>query len=276
MKNYSEEVRKSVLMYYGYISELFGYNSKSDENICKGISTVFWNSLNTFDSDARFKIFTTPFLYAFENKNAYNIPDIAKFLSVTSKLQMFTDFYRLNRYGNIVEDKPSKDLSSIDSYEFINIAFQDHDLANVMLYALANYEESSGYKKILLDRCLNEKDVETLSKINPFFKEEYDKSNIPLDLEFIKKHIGKWQKSFPNDEDESYVQSADFIMKLYKINKDEATALLSDLFRQDLGILDYKGDDEDIIKIGQVTINHRNLALMLKDYYKYETQTLKK
>ena len=276
MENCSKMIREAIINYYGHITEIFEYNSKSDIKVCEAITAVFWNSLNSFDSDERFKIFSTPFSYVFENEDSYNIPNIAKFLSVTSKLQMFTDFYRFNRYSNIVENRPSKDLSIIDSYEKIRKVFYQHDLANVMFYALVNYEESSGYKKVLLDRCLNEKDIETLSKLNPFFQEEYEKSKIQIDLDFIKKHIGKWQKQFPNDEDESYVQSADFIMKLYKINKDDATAILSDLFRQDLGILDYKGEDEDVIKIGQVTINHRNLALMLKDYYKYETKTLKK
>ena len=270
MENYSNLIRENIINYYGFIANLYNYQASNE------INNTFWNSLDVFGNDSPVKIFTVPSTYT--NKNLYNIPETAKFLAITSKLQMYTDFYRFNKYQNIMYNKDLIDLTCIDSYESLNQNFDDRNLSNTMFYSLVKYAESSEYKKVLINKCLNKKDVETLNKINPFFKEEYDKCNIPLDLDFIKTHIGKWQKSFPDDENESYVQSADFIMKLYKINQEDAKRILIDLFRQiqDLGILSYNGEDEDIIKIGQVTINHENLAIMLKDYYKYETKTLKK
>ena len=270
MKNNSSLIRENIIKYYGFIANLYNYQSANE------INSTFWNSLDAFESDSPIKIFTVPSTY--DNKYLYNIPETAKFLAITSKIQMYTDFYRFNKYSNIIYNKELKDLNDSCSYEGLNQNFNDKKLSNVMFFSLVRYAESSGYKKVLLNKCLNKNDVEKLSKVNPFFKEEYDKCNISLDLDFIKKHISKWQTSFPDDEAESYIQSADFIMKLYKINPEEARELLIDLFRQiqDLGILSYNGEDDETIKIGQVSVNNENLALMLRDFYQYEVKTLKK
>ena len=267
MKNNSDKVRESVIKYYGFISELFDDQEQ--------VRILFWNSLNTFDKDGVSKEYLSP--YMFNISRLDEMKDTGKFLSVTSKIQMYTDFYRFDKLSAILNNGEVKEfLLKNDSYEKINKYFNSEQLPNYMLYYLMKYTQASGYTKVLLNKCLNEDDIKLLSSINPFFMEEYEKSNVLVNLDFIKKHIGKWQKSLPDDEDESYIESADFIMKLYKLREKEATDLLIELFRQDLGIISYDNDDVEIIKIGQISVSRKNLAIMLKDYYKYETEALKR
>ena len=143
-----------------------------------------------------------------------------------------------------------------------------------MLYFLFSYNEISGFDKVLLNKCLEETDINILKNVNPFFESEYNATNVDVDLDFLKRQIEKWQKSYPDDIEKSYMEASYFLFDLYKINKEECESVIIDLIRQDLGIYSCNEERENTIKIGQAIFDEDKLSMMLKDYYKYETKEL--
>lgn len=264
-QNISKQIRKYVYKQCDLLDTIFSDLSDNDK------AELLFKSLDSLENNASVHIL-----------NGYQIPDILDFSALRgtalfTRIQMYTDYYRSAKlqdklYGtNVINTFPKiksyKDIQKFSKNEYIQFEMFD---------SMKEYNESSGFDKVLFAKCLDEKDVKLLKSINPFFEYEYDKCNVNVDLDFMVKQMEKWQKHFPDDLDISYQRASTFIFELYQLRKEEAENLLIDLFREDLGIISSTSDDEEYIQMGQVKINTDNLALMFKDYYKYQKKVLKK
>ena len=264
-QNISKQIREYVYKQCDLIKGLF------DEVTDEEMANILFESMNNLESNSKVHLL-----------NGYNVPGVLDFRTLRlatlfTRVQMYTDYYRSVKlqdelYGTSVIDSFPK----IKSYENLKDLFNTNINKYEMLDSLKEYHESSGFDKVLFAKCLNKKDVKHLKSINPFFEYEYNKCNVDIDLDFIVKHIEKWQKRFPQDLNISYDQAARFVFELYTLKKEEAENLLLDLFREDLGIISSTKENEDYIQMGQITINMDNLATMFKDYYKYQKKLIKK
>lgn len=264
-QNSSKQIRKYIMKQCDLINNLF------EDPTIEEISMVLFESLDNFESNSKVHLL-----------NGYDIPDVLDFstlrlTSLLERVQMYTDYYRsVKLQDSLYNTKVLPTFLKIDSYENLRRFSNDETVKYEMLASSIEYYRSSGFDKVLFAKCLDSKDVKHLKSINPFFEYEYNKCNINVDLDFMVKHIKKWQKYFPQDINISYNQAARFVFDLYKLRKEEAENLLVDLFREDLGIISSTNDDDECITMGQVKVNVDNLAVMLKDYYKYQEKVLKK
>ena len=264
-KNYSKQIRRYVINQCDLINDVFNGVSNLE------MSQLLFESLDNIESDKKVHIL-----------NGYKIPEVFDFsilkgISVLSRIQMYTDYYKSAKLQDKLYNTSELAIfPKIKSYEDIK-NFSKNDIVQYeMVESLKEYNDSTGFDKVLFAKCLDKKDIKHLKSINPFFEYEYNKSNIEVDLDFIIKHIEKWQKYYPFDTNLSYDKASAFIFDLYHIRKEEAENLLLDLFREDLGIISSTNPDEECIKMGQINLTMPNLATMFKDYYKYQKKVLKK
>ena len=263
-KNFSKKVREYILRQCDLIDT--NYKKCTDEDKSK----IIFNSINNIESNAKIHLLV-----------GNNIPDVFNFTSLRavsfiSRIQMYTDYYRSAKLQDkLYETNQLKTFLKVKSYDDIKRFSNNQNVQYEMLESLKEYYESSGYDKVLFNKCLDEKDIKHLKAINPFFEYEYDKSNVKIDLEFMLKNIKKWQKHCAYDLDISYDAASRFVFDLYKLNKEEAQKLLIELFNQDLGIISSTKENDEYIKIGNIILNIDNLSIMFKDYYKYQIKKLK-
>ena len=264
-QNISKQIRKYIYKQIDLIDTTF--NNLNDEEK----ANIFFQSMDNIESNSKIHLL-----------NGYNIPAVLDFgvlktTTILSRVQLYTDYYRsVKLQDELYGTEVLKSFPKIRSYNDLKRFFSTNINKYEMIDSLKEYNESSGFDKVLFAKCLNEKDINHLKTINPFFEEEYEKCNIDVDLDFIVKHIEKWQKQLPLDVDMSYYQASRFIFELYTLKKEEAQKVLLDLFREDLGIISSTAQDDEYIQMGQVKINVDNLAIMFKDYYKYQKKVLKK
>ena len=265
-QNTSKKIRNYIRNQCSIIDETFWDVSDSEK------AAIFFESMDNFESSSPIHIL-----------RGHDVPDVVDFkilrgITIFSRIQLYTDFYRsMKLQDKLFGTDRLESYPRVKSYDDIKKMSENDIVKYEMLDSLMEYNESSGFDKVLFSKCLDESDVKYLKSINMFFEEEYEKSNINVDLDFIVKHIEKWQKSFPMDINISYDQAAKFIFDLYKLKKEEAENFLVDLFREDLGIISStKSENEDSIMMGQVCLNVDNLSIMLKDYYKYQKKVLNK
>lgn len=264
-QNISKQIRKYIYKQIDLIDTTF--NNLNDEEK----ANIFFQSMDNIESNSKIHLL-----------NGYNIPAVLDFgvlktTTILSRVQLYTDYYRsVKLQDELYGTEVLKSFPKIRSYNDLKRFFSTNINKYEMLESLKEYYFSSGFDKVLFAKCLEENDVKHLKSINPFFEYEYNKCNVNVDLDFIVKHIKKWQKYFPQDINLSYIQASKFIFDLYKLRKEEAENLLIELFREDLGIISSTNNDEETITMGQVKINENNLAIMFKDYYKYQEKVLKK
>lgn len=263
-QNNSKKIREYVLEQCTSFDIIF--NKCSDEEK----ANILFKSINNFESNSK--------IHLLEGKN---IPDVLDFsvlrgTALLSRIQMYTDYYRSAKLQDkLYETNQLNTFLKVKSYDDIKKFSNSNYVQCEMLESLKDYYESSGFDKVLYNKSLDEQDVKHLKAINPFFEYEYNKSNVNIDLNFINKHIKKWQKYCAYDLNISYDAAARFIFELYKISKQEAENLLIELFNQDLGIISSTKENDEYIEIGNVKINADNLAIMFKDNYKYQNKKLK-
>ena len=189
--------------------------------------------------------------------------------SYMSLIQMYTDYYRVSNYF----DKEKASKFGVDELKY---EIYEEELLKKMLSALKIFYDASGYFKILINKKTDQFDNEYLSFLNPLYNEERKKLNVTLDLNFINRHIEKWQKSFPNNINLSFDESAKFIMNLYKISKKDAENVLKELFKSDIKIINYKRIVPNSIIIGNYIVTEENLKHMLRDNYQKNHILIKK
>lgn len=264
-QNNSKKIRKYVCEQCELINLIYSPISEIE------ISEILFQSIDNYESNQ-----TTHMLIGCSLPHEFNF-NALKGTALLMRIQLYTDYYKSVKcqdklYGTNVLMKFPK----IKSYEDLQKFSKDENTQYEMLDSLKEYNESSGFDKVLFAKCLDKKDINHLKAINPFFEEEYEKCNVNVDLDFMFRHIKKWQNFFPMDVEMSYDQASRFIFDLYKLNKEEAENLLIDLFNEDLGIFNSTGQDEEYIQMGDLRINLSNLAIMLKNYYKYKEKILNK
>ena len=200
-----------------------------------------------------------------------------QFISKLQRIQMYTDYYRsVKMQDKMCSTHVLKNFPKIKNYGDLVRFSLDENAQYEMFQSTLEYDESSGFDKVLFAKCLDEEDVEHLKTINPFFEYEHEKCNVDVDLEFIVKHIEKWQNQFSYDPELSYDKASRFVFELHELRKEEAEKLLTELFNENLDIISCVDKDDEYIEMGQVKISMDNLAVMLKDYYKYHEKVLKK
>ena len=264
-QNISKQIREYVYKQCDLIEEIF--NGITDEET----AIILFDSMNNFESNSKVHLL-----------NGYNVPNVLDFgtlrlTALFTRVQMYTDYYRsVKLQDKLYGTEVLNSFPKVKSYENLKEFFNTNKNKYEMLDSLKEYHESSGFDKVLFAKCLDKRDIKHLKTINPFFEYEYNKCNANIDLDFIIKHIEKWQKHFPDDLNISYDQAARFVFELHTLRKEEAENLLLDLFREDLGIISSTAEDKEYIQMGQVRINMDNLATMFKDYHKYQKKLIKK
>ena len=211
--------------------------------------------------------------------NSYNVDNATVYFLNSKyllKTQMYTDYFRFLKLQDVIYGAEQlKKLPIIEDYDDI-LDYSDNNIVFIqMLDSMRNTHISSEYVKILLNKCLSNREVKYLSNLNPLFKLEYEMYNKDINLEFIKDKMFEHIEETPDKKQEVFEEASAFLFDLYNINKEEATNLFIELFNQDLGIISSTYEDENTIRLGQVVLRMDNLALMLKDYYEYEQKQYK-
>ncbi len=213
---------------------------------------IFLNSLNYIDTYSYLKKIQLIGI----GERSYRF---ARLISTMIRTQMYTDYYRNEKYLSLLSNKK---LNVISYEEFLNNGINNH-FENSMVSSLERFPDLSGYEKVLQTKSLNEQENIYLIKNNPFYEYEKNKYDIEITLDFIKKHIGIWQKCF-NDEEKSYDGAADFIYKLNIIRTQEAKNLLMQICE----FLSVKYDEKILLSKSQ-------LKELLKKYYLRSNEELK-
>lgn len=263
-----------------YVMEQFNLINNLDNNLTfEDKAQILFDSMDNFENDNYLHYLISPSVIDKIDFEAYRI------ITILSRIQMYTDYYMSSKLQDkLIGSYELINFPKVDSYDKLKEVSSDKEnrikmLNKIkMLESLKEYYNSSGFDKVLYAKCLDKKDVNHLKAINPFFEYEYNSSNVEINLDFMIKHIEKWQKSYQDDIDLSYLMASNFVFDLYKIKREEAENLLINLFKQDLGIISSTNldDDDEYIKIGQVNMNIQNLAIMFKDYHKFQNKILKK
>ena len=263
-ENISKNIRNYVVKKCILIDDMFPDLSEEAKAI------IFFNSLDSLENDAELHLFT-----------GYNIPydfnfSAVKGTALLSRVQLYTDYYKsVKLQDRLCGTNVLRTFPKINSYEDLKRFSHNKNIQYEMLDSLIEYSDSTGYDKVLFAKCLDNKDVEYLKRFNPFFEEEYIKTNVVVDLNFIKNHIQKWQKCFEFDKLMSYHKAVDFIFDLNMLDPNTVKKLLLELFDQDLGIYSSTNAEDDVIKVDKIRVNPEGLYYMLKEYYEHETKSLK-
>lgn len=271
-KNYSSEIRKYILGQYNFVKNFFDNNKNiySNEDM---IDNVYLSSLDSIEENL-------PIRHMILSKESVTIEDLknARLFAILSRIQMYTDYYRYLKFQDINQKTNLIDnFCEVKSYKDIKNIFSDKIAAKEMIESSLEFNKSSGYDKVLFTKCLDYHDREHLLRINPFSEYELKNYDVNVDLNFIDRHLKKWQKSFPNDIDKSYDEASSFIIDLYNINKDEGLKIIGDLFDK-LGktfIENYEPDKDSSIKVNGVVLDHLLLKQILHDYDEENNYTLK-
>lgn len=116
---------------------------------------------------------------------------------------------RLNKDGERIFRMITKAMQTRDTNLLLG------DIKNVMKFVQASLDfvDASAYQKIAYLSALDEDDIKALIEFNPFFKEEYDHYNVPLDDKFLVRQITKWING-KNNIDTSLEKCAEFIIDM--------------------------------------------------------------
>ena len=251
--NLSDNIREDICEEVLYLISNFG---KVSLNYVKKI-------INDIDNDS-YKIINR---YQMDNNVV-----ITRYTSDIFKMQMYTDYYRVMKYKNILNNNENLVIIK-PNLKQINHMIDDNVICANMLHCMLITYMCLNMERVLANKCLNKEDIEYLSNLNPYFKDEHERYNTNIDLEYVKNEIKKLKdEKNPNIE---YLVMSNLIFNYYKINKQETEKLLIELFNQDLGIITSDVIPDEYIKLGQVILSKENLALMLRDYYKFEEKKLK-
>lgn len=189
------------------------------------------------------------------------------------KTQMFVDYFRLLKFEDTIYGaKRLEDLPIIEDYEDINYYAKNNKSLAQMLEAMMVVYEASNYEKILMAKCLDTREKRYLEKLHPYFKSEQEMYDIDVDLDYVMDQIDD-EYTYLKD-DKAYDRASSFLFDLHKLDKEKAEKIFIELFDQDLGIISSTYESDDTIRMGQVVLRRDNLALMLKDYHKYQVKTL--
>lgn len=192
------------------------------------------------------------------------------------QVQALTDYYRYIKCDDLIDGTNNLEFfpKSNSDDDILNL-FENVDLSNKMYDALVEYSEASAYDKILLEKSLDSQDIGRLKKLNPFFEDEHNKYNVEINLDLIKRQLGKWQNCFKDDPDESYDVTSTFLIALYKINKVECLKVLEELLNslnKNISIHNCY-PQKDAITFNGMIIDKDILVQILKDF---DTQTKEK
>ena len=264
----SKKIRNYINEQYEIIGDFYPNMNKEEK------SKLFFDSLDNFEKDKSFCVISR---YISKHK----IPEEINFIgvkgaSILSRIQLYTDYYRsVKLQDRLCGTMVLRTFPKINLYEDLLKYTKDETVQYEMIESLKEYSDSTGYDKVLFAKCLEKKDVDYLKRFNPFFEEEYNESNVSVDLNFVKNHIEKWQKSFTFDKTLSYHKAVKFIFELNIIEPNTVKNLLLELFNQDLSIYSSTNAEDEVIKVDKMRVNQEGLYYMLKEYYEYETKKLK-
>ncbi len=265
-KNYSNEIRKYISRQYNYAKNYFENDDKETVDI------TYLYTLDAIEEDLKCRLIVS-------NRTAtINDLEIARLFAKLSRIQMYTDYYRYLKFQDVLYNSNLvKNFPEINSYEDLKMIFEDQIAACEMIKACLEFSQSSGYDKVLLTKCLTFNERSHLLKINPFFEYELKKYDLKVDLNFISRHLKKWQTCFPNDKEKSYDETVKFIADLYKISNVEGSKLIIGLLNE-LGnpfISNYASDESSKAKTTNLVMDNLMLKKMIKDYDEENNHTLK-
>ena len=194
-------------------------------------------------------------------------------METITEVQALTDYYRYIKYQDTLEGTDDIEFYPIieETGNILNVFYLDN-LADEIYDSLGDYDDASAYDKVLLEKCLDEKDVERLEKLNPFYKEEREKYNIDIDLNFITRQIDKWQKAFAKNPHLSYEQSTDFLINLSKIDQKLSLKLINEMLDELNSNIFIRNTvpSEECINVNGMMIDEEVLSEIIKDYYNQE------
>ena len=256
--NYSKKIRKYIIECYALLGAYLG--TTDDEIIIDGLKDSF--SVN-FKELAIYNVICANRIISKED--IYKLKPLAAF----SIMQMYTDYYRYLKYQDVMNNEYTINFLNFDSMDQILWLYNQENISRDFYDATFEYYNSSAYDKILLEKCLDDKDRIKILKINPFYEYEMKKNNVSVDLDLIEKQIEKWQKSFPNNIELSYRNTALFLLDLYRVNKDEVINILAKVMEnlKNVCIVNYSPDSNNYINYNGNIIDDLLLESMLEDYY---------
>lgn len=139
-------------------------------------------------------------------------------------------------------------------------------LAIDMLTETLDYNKKSVYDKILEIKALSKNDIKQLSENNPYFIEEIEKYDISITKEFIIDRINRLNSSvFKNNNEQTYKETADFILNLSKITDKEDTVLDDLVIEYSDSFLNENLDEEYTLITCGKKIYKSNLINVLKN-----------
>ena len=262
-RNYSKELRKYIMKCYTLLSVYL--KTENNKELIDGLKFSY-NS--TFSNSQYLEVITA-------NK-IVTIDDIKRIkpMTIFSIVQMYTDYYRYLKHQDVTEGTNYTNYLTFDSFEEVLWFLNQEDMLNEFYDSMIEYKTSTTLDKILLEKCLEEKEKQRLLKINPFYEYEMNKYNPDVTLKLITGQIRKWQEHYPNNIRSSYRQTANFLSELYKTKPQETSIVIKQIMNKigNVQIENYCIDTDSYMSINEKQIDEFLLEGLLTDYYNKEKE----
>lgn len=208
-------IRNGISSMNDYVSKLCEYNStnsqQKDYTMNNFYSLYLSNRTNMLASS----------IYAYlldENSKDYYTNLYPTKIALYSLVVVGDLYIKLNHdfvTGKLTKenDRLSRMITKAMESKETNMLLSDIKNISKFVQATLEFMDASTYQKIAYLSALDEDDIKILSEFNPFFKEEYDHFNVPLDEDFLIRQISKWLNG-NNNIDTSLEKCAEFIIDM--------------------------------------------------------------
>lgn len=224
------------------------------------------NAINTVQMDINLKS------TANENRFYYNFMDrkltnkdfiLSKILSDLAIVQMYTDYYLLQKYKYPDKELIKEDFSSLKR-KFINNDFA-RKLINSTIYML----DYTKYEKILLLKNIKKEDHEYLLKLNPFYGAEKEMLEKKVDLDLIFEELESFMKNMPDQAEKTYFYTTTFLFELYEYDKENVKKVIKEMMNyiSDNLYIDIYTSSKNVIEIDGQKLDEDILCKIIYDFY---------
>ena len=224
--NYNKEVRKSVNTLNENLKNTFGSNLYMDGSF----DIKFDGSLDT-DEGKMAKVFDTML-----KMTAYN--------DLYSKYALMQKYNTLSEFDSEVFEM-LKNITSFD--EFNDKISSSTELFSLAMKEMIEFYNSSVFHKILRRKCLNEKDIDNIKRINTLFDSDFESYNIDVDAEYIGKKVSFCMNSKYFVED-LLDESAIFLHTLLLIDKKSAEKIILEMIKNNVLAVNYMEKSNELYK----------------------------
>ena len=199
--------------------------------------------------------------YGFFEENLLNdnIPEqdrekMMKIFDTTLKMTSYSDLYSklalMQKCNTLTESDNElfEELKDISSFEELDEKFySSKKLFSISIGEMIDFYGSSAFHKILRMKCLDEKDVANIKKINTLFDYDLESYNKDVDAKYMAKKV-ILNRNLEYSFSDLTLESAIFLHTLLLVDNKNAQKLLLELIKNNIMVVGY---EEEINQIKQ-------------------------